>query len=63
MLFSRLQTQWRIGMNGRTGLDYNVLFSSLDRMNLSASDYDELFSDIQTLEFAALEEMNKQGDD
>lgn len=45
-------------MGGATGLDYGPLFAIMDRMKLSDDDHDELFSDIQTLERAALEAMN-----
>lgn len=41
-----------------TGLDYTPLLTLMDRMKLSDDDHDELFSDIQTLERAALEAMN-----
>lgn len=50
-----MQTQWRIGMNGPTGLDYNVMYQKMGRMKLSESEYDELEDDMQTLELAALQ--------
>lgn len=53
-----LQTQWRIGMSGATGLDYNVLYHKMDRMGLSAQDYELLEADVQTMERAALQKMN-----
>lgn len=58
LLFSRLQTQWLAGFNGRTGLNYLVLFAVMERMKLSESDHNALFDDIQKMEFSALEEMN-----
>lgn len=54
-----MQTQWRIGMNGRSGLDYNVLFHKMDRMNLPADKYEQLENDIRIMEFEALEEIHK----
>jgi hypothetical protein len=57
-LFVELQTQWRVGAAGPTGLDYNTLFHKMDRMRLEPDDYDELEADIRTMEFAALEAMN-----
>jgi hypothetical protein len=51
-----MQTQWRVGINGRTGLDYNVLFRLLDRLNLTSSDYDDLFADLRHMEAAVLNE-------
>lgn len=53
-LFRRLRTQWRVGPNGAYGLDHNVLFRRLDRMGLSADDYDQLDDDIRVMELAAL---------
>ena len=50
-----MRTQWRVGMSGPIGLDYNVLFRMLDRLNLSSSDYEVMFSDVQAMEFSALE--------
>jgi hypothetical protein len=55
-VFSFMDTQWRIGMNGVEGLDYNVLYKKLDRMNLGHDDYEQLFSDVQIMEYAHLEE-------
>lgn len=57
-----MQTQWRISMNGREGLDYSVMYRMMDRMNLTPEDYDLLEQDMQILEFAALAEMNKKVD-
>ena len=57
-LFCKVQTQWRVGMAGPTGLDYTPLLALMARMNLSDADHDELFDDVQTLERAALAAMN-----
>lgn len=59
-LFSSLSTQWRHGMNGPTGLDYNVLFSRMDRMKLSERDYDWLFDDVRVIEREALSTINRK---
>lgn len=56
-LFTQVMTQWRAGPGGAYGMDYNVLFHELDRMNLESERYDELFGEIRVMEFAALEEM------
>lgn len=60
MLFSRLSSQWRVGVSGVVGLDYNVLFHEMDRMGLEREEYDRLFEDIRTMEAAALEEMRRE---
>ena len=59
-LFYSIRTQWRIGAMGPTGLDYNVLFHKMDRMNLGSEDYEQMEADIRTLETAALVEINKK---
>jgi len=53
-LFTRMITQWRIGMGGRAGMDYLVLFSLLDRQGLSGDDWQQMFDDIRAMEEAAL---------
>ena len=58
-LFIRLGTQWRIGINGATGLDHNVLFKHIERMNLSDDEFDDLIEAVRALESAALEEIRK----
>lgn len=58
-LFNSIATQWRHGgMGGITGLDYNVLFHRMDRMNLSDRDYEWLFDDIRVIESEALTILN-----
>ncbi len=59
-LFISVATQWRIGMGGPTGLDYNVLFRILDNMGCSRDEWDQLFDDIRVMESAALESMRQQ---
>ncbi len=60
-LFADLQTQWRVaGMGGFIGLDYNVLFRKLDRMNLETEEYNQREDDIRVMEFEALSVMSKQ---
>lgn len=56
-LFMFMFTQWRGGMNGYTGLDYNVLLHKMDRMKLSEDEYLQLENDMQIMENAALEQM------
>lgn len=59
-IFRDLQSQWRVGLSGRTGLDYNVLFRKMDRLGLSPDDYERLEEDVRVMEFAALSVMNKK---
>jgi len=59
-LFTSLQTQWRVGMNGPSGLDYNVLFTRMERMKLTDQEHDWLFDDIRVIESEALSIINKK---
>ena len=47
-------------MGGPTGMDYNVLFHCLDRMHLTAPEYDQLFDDLRVIESEALGILNKK---
>lgn len=53
-IFSRLTTQWNVGMAGRTGLRYEAVYPLLDRTAVCTEDWDDLFDDIRTMEIAAL---------
>jgi Phage related hypothetical protein (DUF1799) len=52
--FLAMGTQWRIGMSGRTGLDYAVLPEMWRRMKVGPDRRDRVFFDLQVLEAAAL---------
>lgn len=51
-----MQTQWRVGMSGATGLDYGPLFTRMSRLSV---EWEQTFDDIRVLEAAALEQMRK----
>jgi hypothetical protein len=57
-LFCSLQTQWRVGMCGPTGLDYAALYPLLDRLATTDEEWEEMFNDIQVMEREALATMN-----
>jgi len=59
-LFSSISTQWRTGMGGPTGLDYNVLFSRMDHLNLPEREYEWMFDDIRVIESEALSIINRK---
>lgn len=59
-LFSSISTQWRTGMNGVSGLDYNVLLTLMGLMNLSYEQHCQLFADVRVVESEALQIMNKK---
>lgn len=53
-LFGRLLTQWRVAFSGPTGLDYCAAYPLMDRLNLSAPDWDAMLDDLQVMELEAL---------
>lgn len=57
-LFSRLRTQWFVGFGGPTGLRYEAVYPLLDRMDLSTAEWDLMFSDLQVMEAAALQQIS-----
>ncbi|WP_114195486.1 DUF1799 domain-containing protein [Edaphovirga cremea] len=60
LLFRAMSTQWRIGMNGPTGLDYGCLpqvMSMMDIENTAA-----VFEDIRIMERVALAIIHKRSD-
>jgi hypothetical protein len=56
-LFIAMGTQWRVGMSGVTGLDYNALPAVMRMTGVKSSDMAEVFNDLRVLEDAALEKM------
>ena len=58
-MFDSVFTQWRIGMGGPTGLDYAAVYPLLDRAAKDPQEWDEMFSDIQVMEGAALKQMSE----
>lgn len=59
-VFIAMDTQWRSGMGGPTGLDYAALPEVWRRLKVPPSERDDLFADLQVLERAALGEMRKR---
>jgi hypothetical protein len=60
-VWHRLQTQWRIGMQGREGLDYVSVIAYLrDVARIKTRDFAETFACLQAMERACLVEWEKQ---
>nr|WP_032682181.1 DUF1799 domain-containing protein [Enterobacter hormaechei] len=57
-IFSALATQWRVGANGATGLDYNVLPWMFDLHGVE--DAATCMADLQIMESEALKVMHKE---
>ena len=49
-VFSALQTQWRVGMAGPTGLDYAGVRAVMDLQAIPSDAHPALFQDLQALE-------------
>lgn len=58
LVFSAMSTQWRVGMNGATGLDYSVIPNLLELLNIKNKA--TVFDDLRVMELKALELMNKK---
>ena len=58
-LFSMMSSQWDVGMNGPTGLKYQVLFDLMDRSQLDGDEWWGAFDDIRAMESAALKAMRQ----
>lgn len=52
-----IHTQWR---GGGAGLDYNVMYRKMDRMGLTAGQYDDLEDDMRVLEKGAMAAMHEK---
>lgn len=59
-LYSRLRTQWRVGMGGPIGLDMTVFFHELDRKKVPPELYDDMLWKLQIIEGAALTQLHKK---
>ena len=59
-LFCLVGTQWRVGASGASGLDYCAVYPLMDRIGLTAQEWDWLMSDLQSLEGAALVAMSEK---
>lgn len=56
-LVRSIASQWRIGASGPCSLDFSVLFSLMDRLEIPAPRQLALLGDVRVLEAAALEAM------
>jgi Phage related hypothetical protein (DUF1799) len=60
-IWCQLQTQWRVGMSGATGLDYTAVAAYLrDVVGIKKKDLPERFAEIRAMEVAALNEWAAQ---
>lgn len=62
LVFRAMDTQWRAGMGGYTGLDYSALGEIWQRLHIKKRDRDRVFADLRVLEHAALETIHSSKD-
>lgn len=56
-IFADMLTQWRVGMNGATGLDYNALPVVMRFRGVKMADREDVFECVKIMESAALKAM------
>lgn len=59
-VFRDLRTQWRWTNGVMVGLDYNVLYTKLDRMAIAGEEAELVEMEIRVMESAVLELMNER---
>lgn len=62
-LFYSLNTQWRVGMGGATGLDYSVVPAVGKMLGFKSKEINAMFPDIQVMENEALITMGENQKD
>lgn len=63
LIFMEIRTQWRVGMNGFTGLDYNVIIAPggiFDMFDIPKKKRLSLLDDIKVMEDEALKQMSRK---
>jgi len=63
ILFNNLSTQWRIGMGGASGLDYNAIPTVAKLLGFKKKQVQDMFPDIQVMENEALITMGENKED
>lgn len=58
-VFCAMDTQWRVGAGGATGLDYGTLPTVMRFMGIKRGLWSEIWDAVRVMESAALEEMHK----
>ena len=57
-VFNKVSTQWRVWAGGATGLDYSVVYSTMDRMKIKKQL--AVLDAIRVMEASALSTMNRR---
>lgn len=60
-MFQRIGTRWNFGaMGGVSGIHWEAVYPLMDRLGLNANEWDALLGDLEIMEHAALEVMNRK---
>lgn len=59
-MFQRIGTRWVVGMGGVTGIRWEAVYPLMDRLGLDDTAWDALLSDLEVMERAALEVINRK---
>lgn len=54
LLFEAMSTQWRVGMGGAVGLDYNAIKTVASMIGLKRTELTQAFPDLRMMEAEAL---------
>ncbi|MDP4300341.1 DUF1799 domain-containing protein [Leptothrix discophora] len=60
-IWCAVQTQWRVGMAGATGLDYAGVWRVIESAGIARRRRDAVFESLQAMERVALEEWARKG--
>lgn len=62
-MFQRIGSRWVFGaMGGVAGIRWEAVYPLMDRLGLAPDDWDALLSDLEIMEHAAMEVMNRKDD-
>lgn len=62
-MFQKIGTRWIFGaMGGVAGIRWEAVYPLMDRLGLSAARWEALLADLEVMEHAALEVMNRKAD-
>ncbi|SDT97628.1 DUF1799 domain-containing protein [Pseudomonas yamanorum] len=54
LLFEAMSTQWRVGMGGAVGLDYNVIKPVASMIGIKRGELSQAFPDLRMMEAEAM---------
>ena len=59
-MLQRIGSRWVGGMGGVTGIRWEAVYPLMDRLGLDSAAWDDLLSDLEVMEAAALKAINKK---